>query len=608
MTAAAKALPAILVMGPSALGLARKLAAALPGAELHGFAPRVPEADITFTDLGMQLEELLALGRPVLGLCAAGILIRKLAPFLDDKRAEPPVVAVAEDGSAVVPLLGGHHGANDLAREVGRLLGVKPAITTAGDLRFGLALDEPPAGWRVGNPAMAKRVMAGLLAGDPVRIELEAAREDAGWLAALPRDPRGQLGLRVTSRAVAYRPDELVLHPATLAIGVGCERGASAEEVETLIAESLAAGGLAPKSVAVIASIGLKAAEPAIHQAASALQVPARFFDAERLDQERPRLMNPSETVFAETGCYGVAEGAALAAAGPQSRLLVPKRKSARATCAIAEAPTVLDPKAIGRPRGRLAIVGIGPGDEDGRTAAAADALRDAETVIGYGLYLDLVAPLIEGKERFDFPLGEETARVRRALEVAATGRRVALVSSGDAGIYAMASLVFELVERERNPDWERLEIVGLPGVSAMQAAAAASGAPLGHDFCAISLSDLLTPWSVIEQRLEAAAAGDFVVALYNPVSERRRDQLVRARDILIRSRAPATPVVLARNLGRAGETIRVIELDALAPALIDMLTVVIVGSSQTRRIERPDGGAWVYTPRGYGAKTDPAA
>ncbi|MGD9744010.1 MAG: precorrin-3B C(17)-methyltransferase, partial [Dongiaceae bacterium] len=411
-----------------------------------------------------------------------------------------------------------------------------------------------------------------------------------------------------TSRAVAYRPDELVLHPAVLAIGIGCERGASPEEVRTLISESLAAGGLAPQSVAAIASIGLKAAEPAIHRAAAAFHVPARFFDAERLDQERPRLMNPSETVFAETGCYGVAEGAALAAAGPQSRLLVPKRKSARATCAIAEAPAVLDPKAIGRPRGRLAIVGIGPGNEGGRTAGAADALRDAETVIGYGLYLDLVAPLIEGKERFDFPLGEETARVRRALEVAATGRRVALVSSGDAGIYAMASLVFELIERERNPDWERLEILGLPGVSAMQAAAAASGAPLGHDFCAISLSDLLTPWSVIEQRLEAAAAGDFVVALYNPVSERRRDQLVRAREILIRSRAPATPVVLARNLGRAGETIRVIELDALAPALIDMLTVVIVGSSQTRRIERPDGGAWVYTPRGYGAKTDPSA
>lgn len=605
MSPAASDRTAILLLGPSALGLAKKLAAALPGAETYGYAPRVPDADITFSDLGLQLEELMATGQPIVGICAAGILIRKLGPLLDDKRQEPPVVAVAEDGSAVVPLLGGHHGANQLARAIGRILGVKPAITTAGDLRFGLALDEPPPGWRVGNPETAKRLMASLLAGDPVRIERDA-RVEADWLRPLPQDPRAQLAIRLTSRAVAYRADELVLHPATVAVGIGCERGAPAEEAIALARDCLAAAGIAPASVALVGSIALKAAEPAVHAVAEAFAAPARFFDAERLNAERHRLANPSDVVFAETGCYGVAEGAALAAVGPEGRLLVPKRIAGRVTCAIAESPAILDPAGIGAPRGRLAIVGIGPGDAAGRTAGAEAALAEADAVVGYGLYLDLVAGLIAGKERHDFPLGEEKARARKALDLAAEGRRVALVSSGDAGIYAMGSLVFELVETEHHSGWDRLEIVGLPGVSAMQAAAAASGAPLGHDFCAISLSDLLTPWSVIEQRLEAAAAGDFVVALYNPVSERRRDQLLRAREILLRNRAATTPVVIARNLGRAGEAVRVVELDALGPDLVDMLTIVIVGSSKTRRIERPDGGAWVYTPRGYAAKPEP--
>ena len=166
-----------------------------------------------------------------------------------------------------------------------------------------------------------------------------------------------------------------------------------------------------------------------------------------------------------------------------------------------------------------------------------------------------------------------------------------------------MASLVFELIERRADADWQRLEIVGLPGVSAMQAAAARIGAPLGHDFCAISLSDLLTPWPVIAKRLEAAADGDFVVALYNPVSQRRRRQLGAARDILLRRRLPETPVVVARNLGRPGEAVSLTTLAALDPDAVDMLSLVLVGSSATRLGARPEGGAWVYTPRGYAGK-----
>ncbi len=179
----------------------------------------------------------------------------------------------------------------------------------------------------------------------------------------------------------------------------------------------------------------------------------------------------------------------------------------------------------------------------------------------------------------------------------------MALISSGDAGIYAMATLVFELIERGGRADWARIEIEGVPGVSAMQAAAARAGAPLGHDFCAISLSDLLTPWSAIERRLKAAAEADFVVALYNPVSLRRRHQLAAARAILLQARPPETPVVLGRNLGRPEESLRVTTLAALDPEAVDMLTVVLIGASTTRRVARPDGGDWVYTPRGYAGK-----
>jgi cobalt-precorrin 5A hydrolase/precorrin-3B C17-methyltransferase len=248
-------------------------------------------------------------------------------------------------------------------------------------------------------------------------------------------------------------------------------------------------------------------------------------------------------------------------------------------------------------------VVGLGPGAADWRTPEAAAALRSASDLVGYRLYLDLLGPPLAGQARHAYDLGEEAARVRAALDLAAEGRAVALVCSGDPGIYAMAALVFELLDREARADWKRVAITVVPGISALQAAAARIGAPLGHDFCAVSLSDLLTPWPVIERRLEAAADGDFVVALYNPVSKRRSRQLAAAAGILRARRPGDTPVVLARNLGRPGEEIAVIALDELTPDKVDMLTIVLVGSTATRRLARGDGGRWVYTPRGYAAK-----
>jgi cobalt-precorrin 5A hydrolase/precorrin-3B C17-methyltransferase len=610
MTAAAE-LPsgaAILVLGPSALPLAQRLKALLPEAEIHGLARRVPAADIRFEETGLHLRALFESGRPILGLCAAGILIRALARVLSDKRAEPPVLAVAEDGSTAIPLLGGHHGANALAHAVAAELGGTAAITTAGDLRLGLVLDAPPPGWRLVNPELSGPVTAALLAGETVALTVEAG--DAGWLrgsgAAFAGTGTGSAAwtLLVTDRAVVPNDRTLLFHPPSLVLGVGCERSAAPEELADLTARALDDAGLARDSVALVASIDLKSDEPAVHALAESFGVPARFFDAATLEREAPRLVNPSDLVFRETGCHGVAEGAALAGAGPDGELIRPKVKSARATCAVARAPRDIDPAAIGRPQGALAVIGIGPGPAAWRSPEAEAALAGAEAVVGYGLYLDLLGSRIAGQARHESPLGEEEDRVRAALDLASEGRSVALVSSGDAGIYALAALVFELLDREDRAGWNRIAIHVCPGISAMQAAAARAGAPLGHDFCAISLSDLLTPWPVIETRLHAAAQGDFVTCLYNPASARRRGQLPRAIAILAGARPPDTPVIVARNLGREGEAVSTVPLAEFDPETVDMLTLVLIGSSATRAIRRGERD-WVYTPRGYAAKAE---
>jgi cobalt-precorrin 5A hydrolase / precorrin-3B C17-methyltransferase len=555
---------------------------------------------MAFADTASHLRTLFSSGRPIVGLCAAGILIRILAPLLGDKHDEPPVLALSEDGASILPLLGGHRGANELARRLADALGAHAAITTAGDTHFGVAPDAPPPGWTLANPADAKSIMAALLGGATVRLE-----GHADWLAKsrIPFASDGAVRLVATTKSEAGDSHTLIYHPRRLAIGLGCERGADPAEALALMDQALDEASLARASISLVASIDLKADETAILAAAEHLGVPARFFPAGRLEEETPRLANPSEAVFREVGCHGVAEGAALAAAGADSTLVVAKRKSARVTCAIAEAHDVIDATHVGRARGRLAVIGIGPGSSDWLTPEARHLLETSDAAVGYSLYLDLVAPFIAPAERFESDLGSEEARARQALTLAAEGRSVALVSSGDAGIYAMATLVLECLDSGNLPDGAaRVELIVSPGISAMQAAAARAGAPLGHDFCAISLSDLLTPWPMIEARIRAAAEGDFVIAFYNPVSRRRTTQLETAKRILLQHRPADTPVILARNLGRDGETVRTIALAALDAAAIDMLTLVLVGSSATRQFASSERH-WTYTPRGYELK-----
>ena len=529
--------------------------------------------------------------RCIIGVCAAGILIRLLKDVIGRKEIEPPLIAISTDGAHVVPLLGGHRGANKLARELAAHLGAVAAITTASEAGLGLALDEPPAGFVLAPGQDIKPFAARLLAGKKIRLS-----GDAPWLAALA-DKDGRMAVTVDE----YLPtDDTALHyfPKTLVAGVGCERGCDPAELIGLVESTLAKARLSPLSLAALATIDIKSDEPAMLQAAAHFGVPLRLFSAEGLAEER--VPNPSVRVEAETGTASVAE----AAAAKAGSLLVEKHKSARATCAVGRGASPLDVAGFGRPVGELAVVGIGPGAAGQRTAEALAALKAATDWVGYSLYLELVADLRTGQALHAFPLGEEVARVRKALALAGDGKRVALVSSGDPGIYAMAALAAEEIETSKS----RIALSVLPGVSAMQAAAAKAGALLGHDFAAISLSDLLTPRETILNRLDAAAQGDFVIALYNPRSGKRTDLIVETKSILMRHRPAETPIVIASNLGRLGESVRVTTLAAFDPETIDMMTVVLVGSSQSRAFTRGDGAVVAYTPRGYADKKGGAA
>ncbi len=470
---------------------------------------------------------------PIVAFCAAGIVIRALAPLLSDKRAEPPVLAVAEDGSAVVPLLGGLRGVNALARRIGEALHTVPAITATGEVRFGAALENPPDGYELRNPGDAKRFMSDLLAGERARLS-----GDAPWLArtGLPFAADGNLSIAVTPEEREPDDRELIFHPRAVAVAVV----AGHPDLPQRVAEALGRLRLSWHAVAAVVAAERHAAKPEIHAAAAMLPRPLRFLAS-------PADMGDERAVIA----------ALLDCAVPDP--VAPPAIDGPVGVAIAASPLAVT--ALGRGRGHLAVIGLGPGGGGWLIAEARRSLAAAEDIVGYETYLRMAGPFRDGQTIHASDNRAEMDRARLALALAARGRRVAIVSSGDPGVFAMASAVIEALDRSDDPAWHGVELVVIPGVSAAQAAAARVGAPLGHDFCALSLSDNLKPWAVIERRLALAAAADLVLALYNPVSRARPWQLGRAVEIVRRWRMPATPVVLGHDLGRPGETTRVLPL-----------------------------------------------
>ncbi|MEB2543644.1 precorrin-3B C(17)-methyltransferase [Burkholderia cenocepacia] len=566
--------PAIVILGAGALDTARRIQARYPGARVHGLASRV-DADVPFDELGAHLRELYARGLPIVALCAAGIVIRCLAPALADKGVEPPVLAVAEDGSAVVPLLGGLTGVNVIAREIAECVGVAPAITTSGELRFGACVLNPPEGYALADLAQGKRFVSDLLAGASTRIDGAAP-----WLddVALPRDAAAAHAIRVTPDAWRGARDELVIHPRSVVIGVAADAVHAGEALAARIDAMLDAQGLARLALAAIVAPVSAIGDAALEAAASTLDVPLRFVDSDR---------------------DGNAAADAATLLGRALRVAHTLRgESHGLACAVASQP--VDPATLGRARGRLTVLGLGPGAAAWLTPAARAALADATDILGYTTYVNMAGPFRADQRVHGTDNREEMQRARHAFELAAEGRRVAVVSSGDPGVFAMAAAVLEALDEARDPQWAAVDLRVEPGISASLATAAQAGAPLGHDFCAISLSDNLKPWAVIETRLQHAAQADLVMAFYNPISRARPWQLDRALDIVRAHRAADTVVVLGRDIGRPGATLATTTLGALRSDQVDMRTMVIVGSSTTRRFAIGNAREWVYTPRWY--------
>ncbi len=559
--------PAIVILGQGALATARRLQQIYPAAQIHGLSGRVEGADLTYSDFGATLRELYQQDTPIIALCAAGIVIRTLAPLLLEKGVEPAVLAVAEDGSAVVPLLGGLGGVNVMAREIAAALEVAAAITTSGELRFGTCLLNPPGGYALGDLEQGKRFVSDLLAGHSVRIDGAAP-----WLAQaqLPEDPQAQRSIHVGSDARAASASELLIYPRSVALAVG----ADVAGLPNAIRDALQQAGVAIQSLACLVASDTQMASPALREAALELAVPLRF--------------------VAPANDIGELARDAVSAA----RIITTSRDIA---IAVAEQP--LDVSQVGRPRGRLAVIGLGPGAAELMVPAVKAELARATDVLGYETYVRMAGPFRDDQVQHCTDNREEMQRARHAFRLAAQGRSVIVVSSGDPGVFAMAAAVLEALHESTDPAWHSVDLEILPGVSASLATAAQAGAPLGHDFCVMSLSDNLKPWSIIEKRLDLAAEADLALAFYNPISRARPWQLGRALEIVAQHRTPQTPVVLGRDIGRPGQALRTTTLGALTPDQVDMRTMVLIGSSTTCTFPRPEGGEWVYTPRWYGDK-----
>ena len=509
---------------------------------------------------------------------ATGAAVRLIAPLLTSKHRDPGVVTVDDAANFAVALCGGHEGgANDLAASVADTLGATPVLTTASDSVGIPALDSlgRDLGFHLEEGSDLAAVGAALVSGDKVRL-VSGGRWPIGPLPEnVARTDKPEAPLILISDRLEEVPRPAVIYrPPSLVAGVGCSRGAGKDEIVGLLEASLKDAGLSRNSVATLASIDAKRDEAGLLEAAGRLDVPVRFFPA--ADLSTVNVPNPSEVVRGAVGTSSVAEAAVVSSG---AELIVEKRKSANVTVAIGRLPV----------KGRLALVSLGPGEDALIPPLAREALAASELVVGLDQYVDRVRHLLRpGTRVLTPPLGNEMERAELALLEARAGGCAALVSSGDVGVYAMASPVLELAGDD-------VDVVVVPGVTAAQAAASLLGSPLGHDHCSISLSDLLTPWEVIQSRVKAAAESDFVVSIYNPRSRGRDWQLGKVKEMLLEHRPPDTPVGIVRDAYRPTQQTTLTDLASLRPESVDMLTIVVVGSSQTRVV-----AGRMVTPRGY--------
>lgn len=517
--------------------------------------------------------------RAMVFIMASGIAVRSVAPLLKDKKADPAILVMDEKGEHVVSLAGGHEaGANDLAREIASAVKASPVITTGTDAAGLTSIDvfARDRGLAIENrdalPSVSKRHIheGDLKVYSDIKLEL-------------PKDLRPVQSAAAADVVISSRINEtkaLLLRPRELTLGMGINTGTSPEEVEEAVVRALDKEGLSVLSLARLATHEKKTSEEGFVEFARKHGMELIGFTTEELNAVAG--VEESAAARKALGVNAVAEPSALLGSG-SDELLMKKVKDGNVTIAICASM-----------RGVLSVVGTGPGGVEHMTPEALRVIGEADVVVGFKSYLALIEPLIAGKEVISSAMTEEVKRVQKAVELSEDGKRVALVSGGDPGVYAMAGLAYEVVSAMN----AMVEVNVVPGISALNACAARLGAPLMHDFCAISLSDRLTPWEQIEKRLEAAGKADFVIALYNPKSRGRKTQIERAREIILMHRDERTPVGIVRSAMREDERVVVTDLDSMLKSEIDMKSTVIIGNSKSFR--------WrgrLITPRGYEGK-----
>lgn len=535
---------------------------------------------------------------------ASGIVVRLIAPLLGHKTEDPAIIVIDPEGQYVISLCSGHQGgADQLTRLIAQQITAIPVITSASThLNLpGIDILGVPFGWRKGQGDW-KGVSSMIARQEPVQVIQEAG--STLWQNNLPAEHpfyfgfneevsfKGRIWISPTSRRFAPSSDfpKVQWHPRVLWVGIGCIRGTSEAQIAAAVNQVLQQSHLAFEAIAGLATIDLKADEIGLLNYAQSSQLPLKTYTAEVL--KTVSVPNPSDIVAQAVNTPSVAEAAALSAAQEygEAILLVQKQITENVTVAIAQS----EKEYTGR-TGYIGLVGIGPGNLAQITPAAKTAITQADVIIGYSLYTDLIQPLQHpGQIIESLPITQEVQRARRAIELAQWGLSVVVISSGDCGIYGMAGLVLEQLS-VTGWDGKTPQVEVFPGISALQAAASRVGAPLMHDFCAISLSDLLTPIEVIEKRLEAAAKADFVTAIYNPRSKTRLQPLLMAHEIFLKYRDPLTPVAIVHSVYRLEEEIILTTLEKMLESPIDMLTTILIGNSTTFIHQN-----WMITPRGY--------
>ena len=565
-------------------------------------------------------------GNVLVYIGACGIAVRAIAPHIGSKETDPAVIVIDEKGENVIPILAGHlGGANEWARKIAELTKGKAVLTTATDVNgiFAVDLFAKENQLLIGDLKKAGLFTASLLEEKEASVVIPRKYADViRFEDGIPAElkvydlPDEQLaGLHGENVALitpdaepSTNPDApLRLIPRCVILGMGCRKGKSYEELRGFAEGTLRELGIGREAVCAIASIDVKKEEPGLVSLAADFGVPLLTFNAEQLEKIELEdwIFTESDRVREHVGIGNVCERAA-AAAGAGKIIRGKTAKDGMTICVGIRLVKLYwkpeDKSDRNDPKGHLFVVGIGPGNPEGITGQAAAALESSDTIIGYSVYNDLVKPYYPDKRYLTTPMTGEEARCRMAIEEAKAGHTVALICSGDPGVYGMAGLVLELAGRgkEDGRPYEvgidsGFDIEIISGVTAALSGAALLGAPLVHDFAVISLSDRLTPWEKIEKRLRAAAVADLCIVLYNPSSKGRKEHLHRAAQILAEHVPQSRICGIADRIGREGEKTRVMTLGELADAETDMFSTVFIGNSSTKRL-----GNRMVTPRGY--------